>query len=412
MRNAAWRFLALVIAAAPASAADLPAGTEPDWVVEIRRLEDQLDDFPNHIQLRQQLAVAYNNYAVTLASNGELPEATRQLEEAVRVDPENVQFKQNLAMMHVQNAQDAYQKHQLLRAKEAIREALSANPNAAEAYALLGELEYNSQRLKEAKAAWQKALTLKPDFAQVKQRLDQVSQELPVESEFERVSQVYFDIRFPETVERSTGFDLQDRLLEARRNVGADFGYWPNRKLVVLVYSAEQFRKLRQNAPEWAGGQYDGKIRVPLPNMELDPETVMRILTHEYTHAVIYDLTSGRCPAWLNEGLAEYEAWKDATPAWLFLRRAASQGRLLPWPQLFSAGFSGGMSTEEASLAYEQAHSIVRYLVDRYGFWRVKRLLQALKKGTPSDEALAAEFHLKLNRLEENWLEWLKGNSL
>lgn len=400
--------LGIVVAAAQARAAEEQTDPAQDWPAEISRLEDQLDDFPNHAPLRQQLAIAYNNYAVTLATQGQLPEAARQLEEAVRTDPENVQLKQNLAMMHVQAAQEAYQKHQIPRAKEAIREALSANPNSAEAYGLLGEIEYNSQRLKEAKTAWQKALQLQPDFEQVKQRLAQLNQEMPVESELERISQVYFDIRFPETIERSAGFDLQERLMASRRSVGADFGYWPNRKLVVLVYSAQQFRQLRQDAPEWAGGQYDGKIRVPLPNGELHADMVSRILTHEYTHAVLYDVANNRCPVWLNEGLAEYEAWKDTAPAWQILRRASSQGRLMPWAQLFAAGFSA-MSAEDASLAYEQSHSMVRFLVERYGFWRIKHLLQAIKQGASSQDALVAEFRLKLPRLEDNWRTWLQS---
>ncbi|MBI4322720.1 MAG: hypothetical protein HY596_00410 [Candidatus Omnitrophica bacterium] len=392
-----------------AAAADQPqAGPAQDWPTIIAKLQEQLSRFPNHPQLRQQLAIVYNNYAVELADQGKLNDAIRQLEEATRLDTANAQLRRNLAMMHLQTAQDAYRTHQIPRAREAIVESLRVEPDTAGAYALLGEIEYNSQRLKEAKAAWQKALTLKPDFAEVNERLKQVSQELPVESEFERVSQAYFDIRFPDTLERSTGFDLQETLLAARRAIGADFAYWPSRKLIVLVYSAEQFRQLRQDAPEWAAGQFDGKIRVPLPNGELNPQAVTHILYHEYTHALIHDLTDGRCPAWLNEGLAEYESWKPSTPAWPMLRHAASAQRLIPWTQLFSAQFTGSMSPQEAALAYEQAHSLVRYLVERYGFWRIKRLLQAVKQGTPSDQAVASEFHLKLPRLEEYWKTWLR----
>lgn len=391
-----------------AADADQPkADPAQDWPTVIAQLQEQLSRFPNHPELRQQLAIVYNNYAVQLADQGKLNDAIRQLEEATRFDTANAQLRQNLAMMHLQAAQDAYRTNQIPRAKEAIVESLRVEPNTAQAYALLGEIEYNSQRLKEAKAAWQKALTLKPDFAEVEERLKQVSQELPVESEFERVSQAYFDIRFPDTLERSTGFDLQETLLAARRAIGADFTYWPSRKLVVLVYSAEQFRQLRQNAPEWAAGQYDGKIRVPLPNGELNPQAVTHILYHEYTHAVIQDLTEGRCPTWLNEGLAEYEAWKGSTPPWPMLRHAASTQQVIPWAQLFSAHFAG-MSPQEAALAYEQSHSQVRYLVERFGFWRIKRLLQTLKQGTPSDQAVTSEFHLKLPRLEEGWRAWLQ----
>lgn len=401
--------LGLTLAAAPVRAADQAAGVEADWPKAILELRNYVDRFPNNAQARQSLAVAYNNYAVVLADKGDLPEAARQLEEAVRLDPANTQLKQNLSMMHVQRAQDAYRAHRISQAKEAIQDAIRIDPDNADAYALLGEVEYNSQRMKEAKAAWQAAVKLRPGFGQVTQRLAQLNEEMPVESGLERISQVYFDIRFPDSIERSAGFDLQERLSAARRSVGSDFGYWPNRKIVVLVYSAAQFRQLRKDAPEWAGGQYDGKIRVPLPSLELGPDKVGQILTHEYTHAVVYDVTGNRCPVWLNEGLAEYEAWKGAPLAWQILPKAASQGRLMPWAQLFASGFSG-LSNEAALLAYEQSHSIVRFLVERYGFWRIKHLLQTVKQGTPAEQALVEEFRLKLPRLEENWRTWLQDS--
>ena len=403
-----WMLLA-VIGPTPAATPEQDAAeSQPNWPVVIAQLRQQLDRMPGSAHLHQQLAVAHNNYGVSLGEHGRLTEATQQLEEAVRLDPSNSQFRHNLAALHLQAAHAAYRAHQTQGAKEAIDRALTAEPTTAEAYALLGEIEYNSQRLKEAKAAWQQALAMNPSLEDVRQRLGQITQELPVESQFERLSQFYFDIRYTETLERSAGFDIQETLLEARRVIGSDFAYWPTHKLVVLVYSAQQFRQLRQDTPEWVAGQFDGKIRIPLPGREFDQETVTRILFHEYTHAVVHDLTERRCPAWLNEGLAEYEAWKSQQPPWLMLRQAVATGRLIPWATL-SAQFSASSSAQDAALAYEQSHSIVRYLVERYGFWRIRRLLQAVTTGTPLDVAMATEFHLKPTRLEDNWRIWLQG---
>ena len=383
--------------------------TQPDWPVVIQQLRQQQDQMPGNLQIRQQLAVAYNNYGVSLGGQGRFTEATQQLEQATRLDPSNGQLRRNLALMHVQVARSAYEAHQIQSAKDAIQRALSVEPKTAEAYAILGEIEYGSQRLKEAKAAWQKALAINPELEEVTQRLEQVSEELPVESQFERLSQFAFDIRYTEGLDRSVGFDIREALLTARRIVGADFAYWPKQKIVVLIYSAAQFRQLRQDTPEWTAGQFDGKIRIPLPSHEFDQATVTRILFHEYTHAVLADLTNGRCPTWLNEGLAEYEAWKNQHLPWRMLRQAAAAGRLLSWAEL-SAQFSALSSAEEAGLAYEQSHSVVRYLIERYGFWHIKRLLQAVAAGTPlDDDALATEFHVKPARLEDNWRTWLRG---
>lgn len=407
MRSAAIAVLLLLFPAQGRAGQGTMAEAEPDWPGRIIQLRERLDRVPNDHQAREQLAIAYNNYAVTLADAGNVDDAVEQLEEALRLDPASVQLKANLATIHVKAATEAYQAHRLTEAKRLVQEALAVTPNNAEPYVLLGEIEYNSQRLKEAKAAWEKAVALRPDLLEVRTKLSQLDQELPVESKFEKLSQVYFDLRYTTQLERASGFDIQDMLLKARREVGSDFAFWPTRKIVALLYTAEEFRTLRQQAPEWVAGQYDGKIRVPLPGQDLDHQAVTRILYHEYTHAVVYELTKGLLPTWFNEGLAEYEAWKHEAPPWTLLREAAAQARLLPW-QALSTPFSASATTMQAGLAYEQAHNIVRYLVERHSFWRIKRLLKAVGEGTPFEQALQAEYRLKLPRLEENWRAWLK----
>ena len=373
MRSAVLVLLMLVFPLQGWAGQGTAAEAKADWRDIIAQLRERVDRVPSDHQAREQLAIAYNNYAVTLADEGKLEKAIEQLEEGLRADPASAQLRHNLAIIYVK----------------------------------MGETDYNRQRLKEAKAAWEKALALDPELPEVQAKLNQLNQELPVESNFEKLSQVYFDLRYTGQLERASGFDLQFLLLKARREVGSDFAYWPTRKIVVLLYTAEEFRRLRQQAPEWSAGQYDGKIRVPLPGQQLDPPAVTRILYHEYTHAVVYDLTNGLLPTWLNEGLAEHEAWKQDEPPWTFLRQALAQGRLLPW-QALSASFSSSATATQAGLAYEQTHSIVRYLVERYRFWRIKRLLKAVREGTPFEQALQHEFRLNAARLEEHWRAWLQ----
>ena len=400
--------LMLVLGAMPVGADQTPSANESqDWPALISQLRDRVDRVAGDAQTRQQLAIAYNNYAVSLAEKGRSEDAIDQLEEGLRIDPTNAQLRRNLVMICLKAAQEAYQVHRIAEAKRLVNQAITASPADAEPYVLLGEIEYNAQRLKEAKAAWEKALAIQPNLPEVRTKLDQLNHELPVESNFEKLSQAYFDLRYTSALERGSGFDLQDMLLTARREVGSDFAFWPTRKIVVLIYSAEEFRKLRQQAPEWVAGQYDGKIRLPLPGQGVDQATVRRILYHEYTHALVYELTKGRLPLWFNEGLAEYEAWKHDTPAWILLRQALAAKQVLPWAAL-SDQFAAGKPASTVGLAYEQAHSIVRYLIERYSFWRIKRILKAVGSGETSfDEAFQAHYRLKPARLEEQWWEWL-----
>ena len=409
--RATWVRLALITAALLVGGAQMTAhavegGESEDWPAVISRLKQQAYARPAHAQTRQQLTTAYNNYGVELSNQGDWELAIQQFQEALRLSPSDEHVQSNLSTLYVNRAHQAYEQRDFAGAVERLEQAIELNPALAQAYVLLGKIEYDRQRLKEAKTAWERALELDPTQTQVTELLSQVTEELPVESKFERLSQAYFDLRYEEHLERPVGFDVRDALLSARRLVGSDFAHWPKYKIVVLIYGAESFRQLREESPEWLGGQFDGKIRVPLPSDQFDQARVKGILFHEYTHALIHDLTTGRCPKWLNEGFAEHEGRTQSSPPLRLLAKAHEAKQLIPWPEL-SEHFSPTMSSESVGLAYEQSYSLVAYLIQRYGFWRMRRLLNAIAGGQPWEEAVAQEFRRKLSRLEGDWRDWL-----
>jgi tetratricopeptide (TPR) repeat protein len=403
----ACALLAACRPAAAESAAQASPDPPTDWPALISRLRQQEQSMPGQAAMRLQLATAYNNYGVELVGQRKYRDAEAQLEEARRLQPANDRFLDNLVVLHLNAAQDAYQARDAAEAKRRLERAIVLDPDRATAHALLGEIEYQAQRLKEAKQAWTRAIALDPTLKDIQRKLEQVTQELPVESQFDRISQFSFDVRYADEVESRAGYDIRDMLLRARREVGGDFTLWPKYKLVVLVYTAEQFKQLRAQTPDWVAGQFDGKIRMPMPSQALPAEEVTRILFHEYAHALVHDAAGGHCPTWLNEGLATYEAWKDGQAPWTALKAAAAEDRLIPWDQL-SSWFRYERSMQDVQLAYEQSHSIVLYLARRYGFWRIRRILADLGQGRSLEEAFATHLPVKPERLPKEWRSWLK----
>ena len=57
---------------------------------------------------------------------------------------------------------------------------------------------------------------------------------------------------------------------------------------------AEQFHDITQS-PDWAGGAYDGRIRVPVQGASRRPGRIERVLTHEFTHALVHSIAPQRC---------------------------------------------------------------------------------------------------------------------
>ncbi len=386
------------------------------WPATIESLKQQLRSRPRDENLRNQLADAHNNYAMALGSQKKWKEAAIQMEEALRLDRQNASFKENLSLVYLNYAyqlyeeptrERSYQSYRHQEAKKLLEKALRVNSKLASAYVLLGDIEYDNQQLPRAKLAWQKAKRLDPGMAGLTSRLDQVDRESQVESNMKRVGDVYFNLRYDDSVKQSSGFDIRGVLREARRDVGRDFQYRPQHKIVVLLYSKETFRKVREGAPEWASGIFDGKIRVPVPESQQDLSSVKKTVVHEYTHAIVDELSQGRVPHWFNEGLAEYQAAKyaktskQASP----LKQALAEDQLLPWKQIESL-FSG-RSTHQVTMGYDQSHSVVAYLAQRYGFWHMPQLLKQLAQGVSFEEALRQEFKSPAERLEKDWKRWL-----
>ena len=227
MADVRWGVLVAALGVLVSQQVDAAGGKdeETDWPVVIARLRHESQNRPGFGGVRQELAVALNNYGVSLAEQGQWDLARAQLEEAMDLDPHNAQFAKNLASVHLREGHDAYEAHRSVEAKTSLERAIALDPGLAQAHALVGDIEYDNQQLVKARAAWQKAVELDPQLSQLTERLERLSQELPVESKFERLSQAYFDLRYEEHLERPVGFDIRDALLQARREVGSDFAY-------------------------------------------------------------------------------------------------------------------------------------------------------------------------------------------
>lgn len=247
---------------------------------------------------------------------------------------------------------------------------------------------------------------MSPNFPGLESRLQKLQGELSVEKQFDRVGNAHFDLRFQDQIDRSTAFDLRGELDQARREVGRDFSYWPRRRTVVLIYSEEGFSKVRRG-PDWAAGLYDGKTRVPFPSNPAAQATVTSTLYHEYTHALIHDITHNKCPVWLNEGIAEYQEARTREPFLSHLQGAVEKKQLIPLASLDAAFKSRDANV--TGLAYQQSYSLVTYLVKKYRFYRLRRVLEAIGEDKSVEEAFHEEFRLTMSQLEQRWTPWLPG---
>jgi tetratricopeptide (TPR) repeat protein len=324
---------------------------------------------------------------------GDYRAAREAFEEALRYNDADASPHLGLGMAFFQLREDRSAERELTRAAE-------LDPKGAAAYQLLGELYYRKDDLETAASYWEKAVSLNPSDTGLRARLERIRRENRTEKDFNRDVTSHFSTKYEGREKIEAGRIVLRILEDAYGTVGRGLSYYPDREIQVILYSGQQFQEVT-DAPGWSGGIFDGKIRIPVGGIERETPGLRRLLYHEYTHAVVQSITR-RVPTWLNEGLAQYfegkeldDRQKDA------LGKIARAGKL---PSLSNLeGSFMGLNNNQASYAYLFSLSSVRYMIDTFGMYRVKSVLDELAAGADVAKAIGNGTTLSYEELDRGW---------
>ncbi len=190
-------------------------------------------------------------------------------------------------------------------------------------------------------------------------RLESWRKEAALHQDFQRSMSTNFTVLFEGPAEQPLA-DKALALLEASYwRIGGALGAYPADVITVVLYTERQFQDVTR-APGWAGGLYDGRIKVPVRGALEHPEEFARVLSHELTHAFVYSLATRGVPQWLNEGLAG--AFEQGDLSWAHETVAGARA-LIPLDRLH--GDFSGFSPDQARLAYAESALAAKYLLDR-----------------------------------------------
>ena len=316
---------------------------------------------------------------------GQAHAAADGFREALAADPKNPRLHLGAGMAASLERRDA-------DARDEFERALALDPKLPQARALLGQIQYRMGDRLLAVRTYETLVAMAPDDRDARATLERWQREADLHDRMQQAVGSHFTVSFEGPAEAALAAEALALLDRAYWRVGQLLGTYPSEPIAVVLYTGEQFRDITR-APSWAAGAYDGVIRVPMRGALDKREELDRVLSHEFTHALIRTLAARGVPAWLNEGLAT--ALEAGTLEWAEKQAAAQD----PVPlRALQAGF-GRFTGAEAQLAYATSALAARRLLEDAGGFAVANLLRDLGEGLDFETAF-------LHRIQQPFAEF------
>ena len=380
-----------------------PKQREPYWAALRSRIMqgDRVNEMKlAEIELDNDARVTSNAYflaGVTEMQGGDPGKASTYFENALRATPEQANLLEWHAVALSTQGKYAEAVHELER-------ATALEPNSAHLLQLLGLAQYDGDRTSEAVTAWKRAMEISPD-PYTEKLLHKAEREQEVEERSRSRQSAHFTLHYQGD---ATSVDLQHQLLttleEAHSELSSQLGYQPGENIIVILYTQREFADITQ-APSWAGAINDGKLRIPIGGITAMNAQLERILNHELTHSFLRSLAGGRCPTWLNEGLAQLMEPRTSNSYASSLSTLLQERRAIPFAAL--EGSFIRFSDLQAQVAYAESLSGVEYLRHRYGMGEVVRMLRNIGSGTEPETALRQSTGMDYSAFEQRLGEYL-----
>lgn len=264
------------------------------------------------------------------------------------------------------------------------RDALAAAERALDldaalwrARELIGRVQYRSRDLDGAIRSLERLVADQPTQSALAETLARWRREAELRDRMQLDIGSRFTVAFEGDEDAVIAAAAIASLERASARIGEVLGAYPVASIPVVLYTAKQFRDITR-APDWAGGAFDGTVRIPVRGALASRAEFDRVLAHEFTHALVHALAPSGVPAWLDEGLAV--TLQHAMP-----RRAARS--IAPVPLSALTRPFGLMPRTEAERAYATSGAAVSRLIDEAGGIAVANLLRDLAAGVPLADA-------------------------
>jgi hypothetical protein len=315
----------------------------------------------------------------------------------LRFDPENIGLLLEDAYLHLRRSE-------YTAALDLLDHARRIDPDSAEVAKLSGWAYYGLNRIADAVTQWNRAMELKPD-QETLHALEKAERDAQEEAEYHEGGTSHFVLKY----NGSAAPDLAEAVLKTLESefdeISATLNYVPPEPIGVILYTNQAFMDITR-APSWSGALNDGRIRVPVEGLSSMTDELARILKHELTHSFVAQRTGGRCPVWLQEGIAQYMEGKRSR---LNARALSSAYEHHMEFSLLSYETSWmNLPQDAASVAYAWSLAVVETIMTVNGVDDVERILDRLAAGSTTEDAARAVLHEDYSELMLSTAQYLR----
>jgi len=383
-----------------------PARVIQDDSVDRKYLNELARQRPSTVIARELMVVSFLSAVEFEIEHGRLDSALDIAQTGAKADPSEARLLVGEAIVYLH-------RQEYREARDILGRARALAPESAEVWKLLGFAEYASDRGVDAVVSWTKSLSLAKD-PEVEMMLARAERETAAEDRFLEANSNHFTLRF-EGGQVSPAFrrEILDTLESQYRELVSDLGggrsgssdTLPADPIPVILYPGQAFYDVTQ-APTWSGALFDGKIRVPVEGLSSVTFELRIVLKHEMTHSFVRARSRARCPAWLNEGIAQIEEGKSVAnvAAQIAKGLAARPIRLASLGEPFST-----MGAHAAADAYAISLAAAQMIRDQQGMGTMASILDRLAAGASIDVAMRDELGYSLDEADARLLAYLKN---
>ena len=348
---------------------------------------------------KQSLGPALILLAIQEQQQGKSDDALAHMERALSLGPEGGDAVATYAWILLKQERASL-------AQGYAEEAVRKSPESAFAHKILALAYYKNDKIQAALEEFKKAKELDPNDPEIDAYLKTVSRQAKAEADFRSDASTHFNMRY-EGDKASPKLREQILLVLERHfdDLVSTMGLLPRDPIAVVLYTNQTYFDVTL-APAWTAALNDGKLRIPIEGLTSVTPDLSRVLKHELAHSFIRQATNGRCPVWLNEGLAQLVEPQSAAKYRTPLTNLFQNGKQTPLQSMESSFI--GLDSNQAAIAYIESLAYVEYIRDSYGMNRIADIMRYLSEDQSAEESLKSAIHDDYTQLEEEFARHLR----